>query len=269
MEKVTTGGRIVNVPTDLEELEPKQYKYLLFLSSQLAAGNIDLEFYRLRLFSFLLGFDGVNYTILKADRIAEIERQLPKLNDFLKPSRTADGPVLRVDIETTRNLLPEYHRYKGPGDWLNGVTFGEFVECITDIETLAEIARTSGGDIDPEALRESYNHIARVLYHIPSEDRVPDILAYHAPTLFATVWRAIQSGPIEINGRNIDFSIIFKGTGNGKPDDKTGWTGITFEVASANVFGNVADVEAADLWAVLLYLYKCKFEYNHDKNNTK
>ena len=74
-----------------------------------------------------------------------------------------------------------------------------------------------------------------------------------------------MAAPVEINGKKIDFRIIFKSSGGSRPDDKTGWTGITFEVASAGLFGNVSQVEAADMWAVLIYLYKCRFEYNHEK----
>lgn len=72
---------------------------------------------------------------------------------------------------------------------------------------------------------------------------------------------------MEINGKKIDFRIIFKSSGGSKPDDKTGWTGITFEVATAGLFGNVAQVEQTDMWTVLMYLYKCKFEYINEKRN--
>ena len=60
---------------------------------------------------------------------------------------------------------------------------------------------------------------------------------------------------------------MFRSSGGKKPDDKTGWTGITFEVATAGLFGNVAEVERTDMWAVLNYLYKCKFEYLNEKRN--
>jgi len=67
----------------------------------------------------------------------------------------------------------------------------------------------------------------------------------------------------------VDFSIIFKSSGSRRPDDKTGWAGISFEIAAAGVFGNVSELDAAPFWAVLMYLYKCKFEYMHDKSNKK
>ena len=75
----------------------------------------------------------------------------------------------------------------------------------------------------------------------------------------------IQDSPVEINGEKIDFRIIFQNTGKGsRPDDHTGWTGITFEIAEKGLFGTVPEVEKTDMWAVLIYLYKCKFEYIHE-----
>ena len=64
-----------------------------------------------------------------------------------------------LDFDTPVNLLPEYKGFKGPGDWLDGITFGEFVQCLTIFESLAEA--------DAEGVAEGYADIARVLYHIP------------------------------------------------------------------------------------------------------
>lgn len=213
---------------------------------------IDLDYFRIRWFSFLLGFGKADYTILKPVFIAELEHQAGVIDSFF----VKVGERISLDFTTPVNLLPEYQGYSGPGDWLHGVSFGVFVECLTVLESL------SGADETEVA--EGYEHIARTLYHIPETEAVPYLLAFHAPTLFASVWRAIQSGPIEINGKKIDFRIIFRSSGGSKPDDKTGWTGITFEVATAGPFGNVREVEATDMWAILIYLYKCKFEYNNE-----
>ena len=260
MVEIKTGGRIVKVPTMLEELTPHQYRYYCMLAGALTGGVMDVEHYRKSWFSFLLGLERMVYTMLVPERIKEIEEQLPLMNDFLIPERTENGTVLRPDFDTCVNLLPAYHGHEGPGDWMHGVKFGEFVECITELET-AVATQATGDD-----LRECCRHIARVLYHIPERENVSTLLENHAVRLLASVWKAIQAGPIEINGKKIDFTIIFKGGDNSRPDDKTGWAGITFEVASAGVFGTVKEVEATEFWDVLLYLYKCKFEYNHDKS---
>lgn len=257
MEAITTRGRSVEIPTYVGELTPKQYEYYCFLAFALGNGTIDLDYFRIRWFSYLVGLGNADFTILKAEHVAELEAQIGIIDGFFVNT----GDHVTLDFTTPVNLLPSYGEYTGPGDWLEGVTFGDFVECLTVLEALA-----SAGE---EEVAEGYAHIARRLYHIPDKQPVPALLAFHAPTLLASVWKTLMAGPIEINGKKIDFRIIFKSTGSTKPDDKTGWTGITFEVASAGLFGNVSQVETTDMWAVLIYLYKCKFEYLHEKRNSK
>lgn len=244
------------MPESIDELTPKQYIYYIHLASWLTAGLITLEFWRVRWFSSLAGLGTMNYTSLRPEFIEQAER----LRDvvvapFLVSSTRGPAPTFK----TCRNLLPEYHEYKGPTDWLNDLTFGKFVECSTLIEQTPTAA-------DPE---EIYQAIARALYEIPETEEVPAVLAWHAPVFFGSVWSAIQSGPVDMNGKMVDFSIIFKGTGERRPDDKTGWAGISFEVAAAGVFGNLKELDESPFWAVLMYLYKCKFEYLHDKTNKK
>jgi len=254
MIQITTRGKTVDVPQWIDELTPSQYRYYCVLASMLAASIIDVEYFRIRWISFLVGLERLDYTQLRPEYVAEIDSHAAEiLTGYLISTGQPEPHDVRIEFETPRNLLPEFGDYKGPGDWLNGIKFGEFVECATIIETLT--------DAEPETVAECYEAIARILYHIPEGDNVPEILAFHAPMLFVNVWKQIQSGAIEINGKKIDFTIIFKATGPKRPDDKTGWTGITFEVATAGLFGDVSGVEKADFWAVLMYLYKCKFEY--------
>ncbi len=143
---------------------------------------------------------------------------------------------------------------------LDGVTFGEFIRCFTLIELAADGAS--------EEAYGAYRDIARILYHIPEGEEVPDLLLLHAPRLFSNTWSFLQEGPIEVNGKLIDFRIIFKSAGSRKADDKTGWKGIAFEVATAGLFGPVSQVEQTDFWTVLLYLYRCKFEYIEEQRNS-
>lgn len=257
MISITTRGKTVNVPQRIDELSPKQYRYYCLLASMLSSSIIDIEYFRVRWFSFLIGLGRLDYTKLMPEYIEELETHVAEvMSGYIVPTGQPSPHDIRLDFNTPRNLLPEMGDYKGPGDWLNGVTFGEFVECATIIETLASVP--------PEEVITAYEAIARILYHIPDTDSVPEVLTFHAPMLFANVWKTIQSGPIDINGKKIDFTIIFKSAGPKRPDDKTGWTGITFEVASAGLFGDVNGVEKADFWAVMIYLYKCKFEYIND-----
>lgn len=259
METITTRGKTVEIPVNVSELTPAQYEYYCFLAFALAGRIITPDYFRIRWFSYLIGLGKSDFTILKQEHIDELEAQISIIEGYFVKKMIEGQERVHLDFDTVVNLLPEYKGYKGPGDFLHGVTFGEFVECYTVVDGLNKT--------DPEAISKGYEHIARTLYHIPEEAPVPDLLTFHAPKLFSSVWRAIQSAPIEINGKKIDFRIIFKSSGRTRPDDKTGWAGITFEVASAGLFGNVDQVERSDMWAILLYLYKCKFECLNEKRN--
>ena len=258
MIRITTRGKTVEVPQSIGELTSKQYRYYCTLASMLAASTIDIDYFRVRWVSFLVGLGSVDYTSLLPEYIDELDNQADNImaGYLIRTGHPAPYDV-RVDFDTPRNLLPEFGGYSGPGDWLNGIKFGEFVGCSTIHESLASAN-------SPEEIADGYEAIARILYHIPATDSVPSLLTFHAPMLFVNVWKHIQSGPIDINGKKIDFTIIFKSAGPKRPDDKTGWTGITFEVATAGLFGDVTNVEKSDFWAVLMYLYKCKFEYIND-----
>lgn len=254
MKSIATRGKTVEIPTHVSELTPKQYRYFCFLAMALN-DVLDMEYFRIRWMSFLIGMGETDYTILKPQYVEELKAQESAIDGFFTEMNGAVMP----DFSTPVNLLPEYEGFKGPGDWLDGVTFGEFTECMTIMESVAAV--------DHEDPGEAYAQIARRLYRIPEGEKVPMLLTFHAPMLLTSVWRAISTEPVEINGRKLDLRIIFKGSGSSKPDDNTGWTGITFEVATAGLFGSVAEVEKTDLWSVLIYLYKCKFEYLNEKRN--
>ena len=255
MKSITFRDKKIEVPECLDELTPAQYGYFVRLGSWLAGGLIDLETWRARWFSYLAGMGASIYTILKPEYI---EQAAPMVDDVTSPFLALTDKGMQPVYNTCKNLLPSYGGYSGPKDWLDDVSYAKFVEC----STLLELAREADDPI------EIYEEIARALYAIPEDRPVPELLAWHAPVLFGSVWHAIQSGPVEINGRQIDFSIIFKSTGQRRPDDKTGWAGISFEVASTGIFGNIKELDSQPFWTVLMYLYKCKFEYLNEKRNT-
>lgn len=244
------NGREFEAPETVEEMTPAQYEATLKDVLMLQAAEVSTMEVRRAMFAVLAGIV-VPLRLLRAELLAEIDAQLSALDGLF--TMTPAGEVLKW--QSSQNLLPVYMGYQGPGDLLEGVKFGEFVECLTLMEEVPSSAS------EPARAFAAYERVARVLYHIPEEREVPSLLLIHAPAMFASVWSTIMEGPIEFNGKKIDFRIIFKNSGSGKPDDKTGWAGVTFEVAAAGLFGKVSEVEAAPFWEVLLYLYKCKFEY--------
>ena len=156
------------------------------------------------------------------------------------------------------------------GDMLNGLTFGNFCDCLD----LLQQSKQAAAEKDDSAINEIFQDITLKLYRYKDPEKtpaVPSLLAIHAVNFFSAVWEMVLSGPVYIGGEAIDFRILFQklASEDRKADDKTGWTGIVFEVAASGVFGNKKEVDDTPFWDVLLYLYKCKFEYLHQKRNKK
>ena len=108
METITTRGRSVDIPVCVGELTPAQYEYYCFLAFALGGGVIDLDYFRVRWFSYLIGLKKVDYTILKPEHIAELERQRKVIDGFFR-TQTVNGVERQsLDFATTVNLLPEY-----------------------------------------------------------------------------------------------------------------------------------------------------------------
>lgn len=261
MTKLCFRGKVVEIPSAIDELAPDQYVYYLHLTAWLRAGILDLRQWLRRWTAYLAGIGEINPDLLREDfraQFGEIEAVAERT--FL---RRTDSGELTPDTTSCRNLLPFYKDFKGPGDWLDDMTFGSFTKCAA----LFEQARSAG---DSDAA-DFYAEIARELYAIPKDTQVPQVLMWHAPALFASVCHAIQSEPVDINGKPVDFGIIFRPApvSDRRPDDNTGWAGVAFEVAASGIFGNMRELESTPLWDVLLYLYKCKFEYLNDKSKKK
>lgn len=244
------NGREISCPEFIEELSEEQYK--LFLG--LAAYKFDNATEMADVWASLL--IGVHTpTELLTEKCREEKSAIADhfLASFVIPGE--DGAYY-LPLETCQNMWPQHEEFSGPKDWLTGLPFGVFVECLSLMEDLNS----------KETCEEASRAIARRLYSMPEDYDVPDLLCGHAVSLFHSVVKAIMSGPVEIGGRQLDVASVFRSSGGStRPDDGTGWIGVTFEVASSGVFGNVAQVEATDFWAILLYLYKCKFEQTHQQ----
>lgn len=255
MVQISFKGRQRTVPSCVDELTPVQYAKLLNASMLYDRGIISEEDLRRAILSMMAGV--TDYTIYREPVRSEMEGQLQVTADFLT---TDQNGATRVALASCRNLLPEFHGWKGPGDMFNGISFGQFLEAL-DHYTAANDAETG-----QEANRE-WEELTRALYSSPTETvRPPVPLVVHCATYFSTVWHQIATEPVTIGGKEIDFTIIFKSSGGrAQYDDHTGWAGVVMEVAKDGPFGKKADVDGSPFWDVMLYLYKCKFEYLHQK----
>ena len=253
MTDITFNGKTHRLPEYLDELSSDLYVRWLVLVILFHQGLITIREMKVKWMSALLGLR-IDYTAYTPDIVSQTDHQLHLLDAFFQTADTPDRQSPR--IHTCRQLLRDYEGWHGPADMLDGLSFGAF----TDILTLLGIARKE--DTPTDEIDRIYRDITLLLYTHPEPGKVPDnILVLHAATFFTAVWEHIQHEPCNINGELIDLSILFRSSGRRQADDRTGWTGITMEVAKEGIFGDYQSVRASSLWDVLLYLYRCKFSY--------
>lgn len=235
---------MVSLPECWEEITHDQYwTYMLLLSAVMGSEMRRLEAEK-TFFSFLIGWNGADWT-----RMADQDTAATLKEIFLESRKWWE--MVHLPDTGCINLMPRWRGCKGPDDWFSDMSWGVFVECL-DLMTLAS-------QDDPQ---QPIEVLARLMYAIPPEETPDRVLKYHCVALLQSVVHAVSSGPVSVNGQDVDLSIIF-GKGDG-PGDGTGMTGVTFAVAEAGVFGDFAKVKNTGMWEVLLYLYKCK--KSNDKN---
>lgn len=260
--------KTLTIPTTTDELTPAQYQRFLLLSTIFAQGLISGRDLHIRWLSFLIGLR-LPWTEYREEMRQQVESQQTAVDGFfdivpsVAVSQQPDFEQLSPRLATTLQKVPEMEGWKAiGGDMLDGLSWGAFTEALDTLNMLRHIETAEESD----AL---YQQITRLLYTPPVSSvdvprQPPTLLVVAAVNHLLAVWNAIQHGPVSINGEDVDIRIIFQGGGHGA-DDKTGWAGITYEVATDGAFGTVPEVRTASMWDVLLYLYKCKFEEIHRK----
>ena len=276
MKDFVFKGKTYSIPETLEELDREQYIELLKLSAAMMQGYIRPDTFRVKWISRLLGLKA-DYTIYRPEIVAEVDAQLEKLDGFfIYKDIDGGGRSVTPRLTTGKQMLREYAGWIGPGDMLDGMTFGDFTDCLI---ILSMIKRSADEDGTEKELSELYEELTRKMYrpvvNIPKGKPVPvppALLVLHAFNLFSAVWMQIVNEPVNINGEDVSFSILFNSAGDAQgrhgTNDRTGWKGITFEVAASGVFGAMDSVNNTPFWDVLLYLYKCKYEHIHSKKST-
>lgn len=276
MQTITFRHASHSIPSHIDELSHAQYiAYLrLFLM------NLPEDLTRRRLFPILLSLPIADYHDYRQDIITELDTWQSALDPFFVAGH--------LTLNTTCQMLREYRGWKGPGDMLDGINFGQFIAALIMYEEFIRLT-AHGGSADgiPTAANDCLLELTRQLYTAPSaaaataaaaaavpdgSPSVPpsDLLILHATYFFVSCYQYIATTPVHINGHDIDLSIIFTASGGSAarhrtPDDHTGWQGIAFEIAEQGLFGTYNDLMRQPLYDVLLYLYKRRFEQLHKK----
>jgi len=287
---------LVNVPSDLDEMTPQQYRYVMQQVVFLNAGRIDEDAFRLRVFYKLANIQRDWRTILWERFSSKTAVEEKNANAYIlskiytgflfKPSEKNEKQ-LEINYDSVVNYLPVLKAgasYHGPADLLQDLTFGEFSAAIEymnqyfldkEIATLnmmiACLYRPAGGNPDNNGgrIREPFNKyriiaLAKPLNKIQPWQRTAILL------WFTWCIKCLQVEDLIINGRKINLSPLFPGAGKkektgNKPGSGLGWTSVLFNLSKENVFGDIEKVERTDFFDVLLFMYDNHLQNQRNK----
>lgn len=274
----TKTGKITQFAEDVHELTPEQYLYYLDLVLQNMVGEItDPQIIKRKLFSYLcdvkIGFRMFFYKKEMYEAIwSALADKINLLDSFFDHSTDEDGKEsYQLHVKCAGNLLPTWKKYKGPDNLLMDITWGQFKQCVNALK-LMQHARQNEDIKDIERFTKDIFH---ALYRLPTTNyklpTIPDTVQFHALTYFSYWYELITTYPIEINGEEIDFSVLWKSDDDDVTNelDKSGWMGITFSIAESGVFGEADDVDKEKLYKVLMFLYKNKVNTIFEKQQQK
>ena len=132
MEKFTYNSKTVEVPSCLDEVSGEQYRQFLILAVLMNRGTISPGQFRVKWLSYLLGMKA-DYTMYRREIIRELDGQLEKLDGFFSYTTGKEGErIVTPILKTGRNLMQDFGGWHGVGDMLNGLTFGDFCDSVSN-----------------------------------------------------------------------------------------------------------------------------------------
>lgn len=286
--EIPEAGKKVEYPSAWEECNSGQLQYIFLQAGKLLSGEIDLPEFRIRVFYHLAGIRRKQKHERK-ELLMSRQQCLIKYDNITRAAATVDFVFqeqegqLVFEFDCVKNLLPKIKIKRktlyGPADALFNISFGEYRVAYdfycrfvrdrqeSDLNNLCAIlyrpAKTGKWDDDIRVAFNPHECIRRAnLFR-----KVPYELRMLIFSWFAACDNYFKSGQIEIDGRLISLSPLFRKTDEdtvGVPDadaGELGLTGILMSVADNGTFGPVAEVERTNLYTVLLKLYQWHLEH--------
>lgn len=157
--------------------------------------------------------------------------------------------------------IPRFADLQGPQNYGGDLSFGEFKYLLAVFNAIGK-----GEDVERNLSlmgavlyrRRDKKTGRRILFREAEVStgkmrKLPEHITYYAYLWFAAFCKYLMDGPFIIGGHEVNFKCIFTPTEEDS-DNSLGMDSILFSIAESHVFGNIKDVEDAQLFRVLLKL---------------
>ena len=280
--EVFETGKVVQVPGSWREMTPEQVRGVFRIFERcLRRGESPLDF-NVRVLWMLLrvrrtvkGWFADIFNGSSSVRDENVYRMCETFLGFLFSEESA-----ALTFDSVANPMPVVRsglvRLYGPGDLLQDLTFGEFRhasaavnrffknhdiadldECIAFLYRMRSRKANRAGRMVPDVdQRNARRHILRA-------SRLKGWQKNLVMMWFSACLRYLQTGVLEVDGEEIDFSRLFAGD-ESHSGVSFGWNDLLVEVAKENTFGNIDRVDEEPLFSVLSIMWH---NYKERKRN--
>lgn len=258
----------IEIPENWNEISQKQFRYLLRRYWKMVHDS-DIELIDLKrdFASYLIGREQawvLNRRLRYLTAVNNIAHRLDWLFEI-------NDNQISLNVNTTRNLLPEYKGLRGPKDFGTDIRFGEFRVAVDilnayneqqDDEILDTLAGTLYRQKSKNTNKPGFDGNFREqfsLYNLEvyaeNVKKWPVWVKYGIYLWFANFCKFLINDTFIIEGREVCFAPVF-GSGNTdeKKGDNLGMLSILFTMADSGTFGNVEQTDKAPLIDVMLKL---------------
>lgn len=275
-----------SIPSDWDELTVLQVNQILKLALKLIVNQLNYDEFIVKSFYIIAGIKRNWLSVYAEKRFNKKQLESKNANlylcaeaytDFLfkKPVKNKDGELQPMEFyyNTVVNNYPIIHaagcKFIGPKTYLVDLTFGEFRKAIDAMNIYAKAKD-----------EESLNDFVVLLYR-PGRMALKDAdlvslskkaakIPLHIKTgvflWFTTCVHYLTTSEVEINGRMLNFAMMFPKSDPNKKETGIGWTSLLFNIAKEGVFGDSDKTDERDLYDVLLYMYDNHLQNLKTKN---
>ena len=269
--EIPEAGLKLYMPATLADCDAQQYMDVCELLHRYHGNKIGYEALRVQAVYKLLNLEPSNKSLLSSeedDKWTNIYMISLLVDGYFEDK---DGQKV-IQINFAHTPVPHIalaQTYYGPENYFNDVAFGEYLDALrlfldfsatgdtALLYALAAVLYRPRNKIGKK--RRNYNPDT-VAARAETFKFLPDGFIYGVFLMFAAFQKYITTATVPWGGNELDFSILFEASGDGRLESVPGlgMDDLAFDLAESGTFGDFDKVRETNLWTILLQLYKLK-----------
>jgi len=273
-------------PSEVSEMNQDQFIHFIGLILQYLAGSLTLAEFKTNLAFKLLDVRmNLSYAMLDQEEreniLAEIFRIGELCESFFEEIIQDGQKVKTFRLSFTKNIIPKLPGgYHGPADALQDLTFCEYriahsfyaaylqSKDENDLNHLiAVLYRPAKRWLWVKKLLHSFDGQTRVPFtskYNPIQlearakkiARLPLAMRYGIFLFFSGCEQFLAKGSVKVDGKVIDFSIIYEKPQDAEDSPDIGLVGILYSLSESKVFGSIEETDNQNLYDIMIRLYQ-------------